>query len=373
MSRPDLARLRWRLLAANLGVAAAVIVAIAAGVWLAAPGAFEDAMGGMSGSMSGGMMGTDASGMMDPLLRSAFGDAVGSAILLGLVVAAVVAVVVSLLVATRLARPIDALAAASRRVGQGDYTGRVPPGDGELGELAATFNEMAAALQASDAWRRDLIGDVAHELRTPITSIRGYVEGLEAEVFIPGPDAWRILGQQTARLEHLVDDLALLWSAESADLRIDLEALDASGVLADAAERHRPTAAARWITVEVEADGAARFIGDRTRVAQVLDNLLANALRYGRDQGMVRLVAATEPGWVRLEVADDGPGMTAEQLARAFDRFYRADPSRSRDAGGSGLGLAISRSLVRAMGGTIEATSAGPGLGTTFAVRLRSS
>jgi two-component system sensor histidine kinase BaeS len=366
MTAPDFGRLRWRLLAANLAVATAGIVAVVAGVALAAPRAFDEAMG-MRGS--GGMTG-GSGGMMDPILRSAFADAVGSALLLGLGAAVVVAVIAAILVATRIARPIGDLAAASERVSHGDYSQPVPASQGELGELAASFNAMAASLAANEQRRRDLIGDVAHELRTPITSVRGYVEGLAAGVFEPGPDAWRVLDEQTARLEHLVDDLALLWHAESHDLRIDLQALDGPGVLADTVARHRGLAASRSIDLALGDLSPMRVRADPHRLTQVLDNLVGNALRYTAAGGKVELGLATDAAVVVISVRDDGPGLTAEQAARIFERFYRADPSRSRDAGGSGLGLAITRSLVEAMGGSVTATSAGPGRGATFAVRL---
>jgi two-component system, OmpR family, sensor histidine kinase BaeS len=365
----DPGRLRWRLLAANLAVAAAGVVAVAAGVWLAAPRAFDDAVGHMGGSGTG-MMGGAAGGMMDPLLRTAFGDAVGSAVLLGLAAAVVVAVVVAVLLATGIARPIDDLAAASRRVARGDYSRPVPATSGELGELAAAFNGMAATLQATEQRRRDLIGDVAHELRTPIASVRGYVEGLQAGVFVPGPDAWRVLEEQTARLAHLVDDLAVLWSAESRDIRLDIETLDGPALLADARERHVTAAAARSIDLAVAVETPASVRADRVRVAQVLDNLVGNALRYSAPGGHVTLALARDGAVAVLSVGDDGPGLTAEQAGRVFERFYRTDPSRSRDAGGSGLGLAITRSLVEAMGGSIAVTSAGIGRGATFTVRL---
>ncbi len=368
MSGIDVGRLRWRLLAANLAVAAAGVLAVAAGVWLAAPRAFETAMG--TGGPGGGMMGGAGGGMMDPVLRSAFGNSVGSALLLGLAAAVLVAVVASVLVATRLSRPIDELAAASRRVARGDYLQPIPPGDGELGELADSFNQMAAALASTEQRRRDLIGDVAHELRTPIASVRGYVEGLEAGVFAPGPETWRVLDEQTARLERLVDDLAVLWRAESNDLRLEIGPVDAASAMADAVERHRSLAAARRISLAFEATRPTMVRADRVRLAQVLDNLVGNALRYTNEAGHVWLGLAAEGAWIALSVADDGPGLEPEQAARVFERFYRADPSRSRDAGGSGLGLAITRSLVDAMGGTIAVSSSGPGRGTRFTVRL---
>jgi two-component system sensor histidine kinase BaeS len=369
MSRPDFGRLRWRLLAANLAVATAGVVAVVAGVWMAAPGAFEVAMGRMGGNGGGSMMG-GTGGMMDPLLRSAFGEAVGSALLLGFVAAVVVAVTVAILVANRIARPIGDLAAASERVARGDYTRPVPAAAGELGELAASFNGMAASLAANEQRRRDLIGDVAHELRTPIASVRGYVEGLEAGVFEPGPDAWRVLDEQTARLEHLVDDLALLWRAESRDLRLAIETLDGPALLSDACDRHRAAADGRSIDLALGTVVPTMLRADRMRIAQVLDNLVGNALRYTQAGGHVALGVDLEAARVALWVRDDGPGLTPDQAARVFERFYRADPSRSREAGGSGLGLAITKSLVEAMGGSVAVASEGPGSGTRFTMRL---
>ena len=378
MTAPDFGRLHWRLLAANLAVAAAGVAAVSLGVWLAAPRAFDSAMGQMGSGMMGGgpagmmdpgMMGGGPAGMMDPVLRSAFGDAVGTAIWLGLGAAVVVAVVVSVLLATRLARPIGELAAASRRVAHGDYGQRIPPADGELGELADSFNHMAAALAATEQRRRDLIGDVAHELRTPIASVRGYVEGLEAGVFQPGPEAWRVLDEQTARLERLVDDLATIWRAESSDLRLEVVPVDGAEAVRAARDRHLSAAAARSITITA-GGGPVRLLADPMRLGQVLDNLVGNAVRYGREGGTVALAALTDGREAVVTVRDDGPGLDPGEAARVFERFYRADGSRSRDAGGSGLGLAITRSLVEAMGGSVAVESPGRGLGTTFTVRL---
>lgn len=364
MKRPDLGSIRWRLLAANLAVAGAGVVAVAAGVWLAAPAAFENAMG-MGGGMGAGM-----NGVMDPLLRAAFGDAVGTALLLGLVAAVVVAVVAAVLLSTYISRPLTQLASASQHVSRGDYAPRVPAAPGELGELVAAFNEMAATLDATEQRRLDLIGDVAHELRTPIASVRGYVEGLESGVFEPGPDAWRVLDEQTARLATLVDDLATLWRAESHDLRLDLEILDGPTLLTQAMERNRPLAAARSVIFGLGSLTQVSVLADRSRLGQALDNLIGNAIRYSPQAGRVELGVAAEGTSVAISVRDDGPGLTPEQAAHVFERFYRADPSRSREGGGSGLGLTITRSLVEAMNGTIAVASAGLGQGTTFTLRL---
>jgi len=370
MTRLGLGSIRWRILAANLAVAGAGVVAVAAGVWLAAPTAFENAMGMGGGMMSGGMMDGSTGGMMDPVLRAAFGDAVGTAILLGLAAAAVVAVVSAVVLSTYISRPLSELATASRRVAHGDYEQRVPATSGELGELAASFNEMAATLGATEQRRLDLIGDVAHELRTPIASVRGYVEGLEAGVFESGPEAWRVLDEQTSRLARLVDDLATLWRAESHDLRLELETLDGPALLAEAVERNRPLAAARSVSIELGNVAHAEVRADRTRLGQAIDNLVGNAIRYARVGGRIELSLADTGSSVAMSVRDDGPGLTPEQASQVFERFYRTDRSRSREAGGSGLGLAITKSLVEAMGGAISVSSDGLGRGATFTVRL---
>jgi two-component system, OmpR family, sensor histidine kinase BaeS len=323
---------------------------------------------GMRGG--GGMMGGAGQGMMDPLLRSAFGEAVGTALLVGLAAALLIAVAGSFLLATRLARPIDALADASRRIADGDYAQRVPSSDGEIGELATSFNEMAAALEATEQRRRDLIGDVAHELRTPIASVRGYVEGLQAGVFTPGPDAWRVLDEQTTRLERLVDDLALLWQADSRDMRLEIEALDGPALIEAAVERHIVIAASRSIGLARGSVAPVRLLADRVRIAQAIDNLVGNALRYTSPGGSVVLDLVGDHAWAVLSVRDTGSGLSPDQAARVFERFYRGDPSRSREAGGSGLGLAITKSLVEAMGGSVAVASAGAGSGTTFILRL---
>jgi two-component system sensor histidine kinase BaeS len=358
----DLGRLRWRLLIGNLLVAGAGAFVVAVAVSLAAPQAFDNAMG--NGTMVG--MG----GMMSATVSTAFGAAVGSALLLGLVAAGIVAVVVALVISARLARPISALAEASGRIAAGHYDQRVQGGGGELGQLASSFNALAASLEATERRRLELIGDIAHELRTPIASLSGYLEGLEDDIFKPGPDTWRVLGDSTARLARLVDDLSDLWRAEAHEIALVPEDLDGPTVLADAVERHRGAAAGRSIELGVADAVPVRLRADRARLTQVLDNLVGNALRYTPEGGAVRLALASHDRIATITVSDTGPGLSPDQLGRVFERFYRADPSRSREAGGSGLGLAIAKALTEAMGGRIWATSAGLGHGATFGLEL---
>ena len=357
----DPASLRWRLLAGNLLVAGAGVAAVAIGVSVYAPGAFDNAMGPGMGGM-GAMMGSTVS--------SAFNSAIGSALILGVIAAGVVAVVVSIFISSRLTGPISKLATASAEVAAGHYEERVPTGGGELGELAASFNAMAASLEATEQRRTELIGDVAHELRTPISTIAGYLEGLEDGVFAPNTETWRLLGDATGRLSRLVDDLSDLWRAEAHEIQMVPTDLDAAMVAADAVERARTAAAGKAIDLGLGDVRPATIRADRARLAQVLDNLVGNAIRYSPDGGRVRVAFSNSGGRARFTVTDEGPGLTAEQLGRVFERFYRVDPSRSRAVGGSGLGLAIAKALTEAMGGRVWVTSPGPGQGTTFGVDL---
>jgi len=359
----DPGRLRWRLLAGNLLVTAAGAITVAVGVSLAAPLAFEHAMDSQ-GAMAG--MGT----MMSSSVRAAFGDAVGSALVLGVGAATLVAIAVAAIISTRLARPITDLTAASRQVAGGEYALRVPAGSGELGDLAASFNDMASSLGATERRRHELIGDVAHELRTPIASLRGYIEGLDEGIFTPGPDAWRVLGDQASRLARLVDDLSDLWRAEARDMALVPEDLDGPSLVLDAIQRHRAAAATRSIELVAEADEPVRLRADRARVAQVIDNLVGNAIRYTPERGRIGVRLEQRGNVAQVAVSDTGPGLTPAQRTQVFERFYRVDASRSRDVGGSGLGLAIAKALTEAMGGRIWATSPGTGQGATFWVEL---
>jgi signal transduction histidine kinase len=213
-------------------------------------------------------------------------------------------------------------------------------------------------------------GDVAHELRTPLTTLDGYLEGLQDGVVAAEPDTWNLLRRETARLTRLVDDLQDLWRAEARQLPLRSEPVDVIAAAADAVERARPAATARRVEVRVQAAGVLIARADRDRLAQILDNYLSNALRYAPDDTVVVINAEAATDEVILSVNDEGPGLTPEQQAQVFERFFRVDPSRSRALGGVGIGLAISRALATAMDGRTWATSDGPGLGSSFYLSL---
>ena len=358
-------RLRSRLLLANLLVAAVALGTVLIGVSLVGPGYFEAAMGHAPGDPMGSLM--------DAATLAAFQDAIRTSLLAATIAALASALVVSLALSSRVARPIGRLATAARRIAAGHYAERVPTtGDDEVGELAGAFNQMSVSLETTERRRMELVGDVAHELRTPLATLDGYLEGLQDGVVEPNTDTWMLLRAETGRLNRLVGDLAELWRAEARQLPLRREPLPIATLLAALRERDAPEAASRDMRVVLEpASGVA--LADADRVTQILANYLANALRYAPAGSTVRLGAQVIRREVVIAVADEGPGLGPEQLAQVFERFYRPDPSRSRALGGSGIGLAIARALAEAMGGRAWATSDGAGRGSTFWLALPSA
>jgi signal transduction histidine kinase len=355
--------LRARLLIANLVVVGVAVGTVLVGVSVVGPGYFQQAMGHRP---------TDPAGQaMDELTRMAFQDAVRAALLAATLTALGAAVVVSLALAARIANPVSRLAGVARRIASGHYTERVPSeGQGEVAELARAFNQMSASLEGTERRRLQLVGDIAHELRTPLTTLDGYIEGLEDGVVVPTPETWQLLRRETARLTRLVGDLQELWRAEAGQLPLTIGELDLGDLLGEVVERFAPEAASRGIRIETDLGLPARALADRDRVVQILANFLSNAIRYSPADAAVVVGTDRRGGQARLWVRDAGPGLTDEQRAQVFERFYRLEPSRSRAEGGAGIGLAIVRALAEAMGGRAWAESPGPGLGSTFWVAL---
>jgi len=354
--------LRARLLLAFLLVIGATLGTVAVAAMLVGPGYFAEAMGHLPGDPMGAAM--------DAATRGAFNEAMQRALVAATVIAIVSATVVSLAVAARIAGPIGALAAATRRIAGGHYAERVPiPEPDEFGELATSFNEMASSLEATERRRLQLVGDVAHELRTPLTTLDGYLEGLEDGVVAPSDETWRLLRAETARLTRMVNDLSELWRAEARQLPLHIETVDVAAIARDVGDRFVPQAQPRVITLDLPSS-ATMAVADRDRVAQIVSNYLSNALRHAPDGSRISITTARAGGVATLSVRDQGPGLAPEQLEAVFERFYRVDSARSRAGGGSGIGLAIVRALAEAMGGRAWAESAGPGSGATFHLAL---
>jgi two-component system sensor histidine kinase BaeS len=293
------------------------------------------------------------------------------------------AALVTVLAGRRLVRPILALTGAAQRMGAGDHTARVTvpgsPGGDEVTRLADAFNAMAASIEGSDRQRKALVSDVAHELRTPLANVRSHLEAAEDGVLPLDADLIRSLREEAELLERLVRDLQDLALADAGMLRVHPEERDAADLAAQAVAAHRARAEASGVAVRVDAPpGPVPVHADPGRLRQALGNLVSNAVRHTPAGGTVVLAVRTvraasavrqDGNDVVLTVTDTGRGIAAEHLPHVFDRFYRADPSRSRTTGGSGLGLAITKHLVEAHGGTVEASST-PGRGAVFTIRL---
>ena len=256
--------------------------------------------------------------------------------------------------------PVALLGSVARRLGQGDLTQRVPvTGKDEIGDLGLTFNTMADGLEKAERQRRSLMADVAHELRTPLSNIQGYLEAVRDGVLEPASPTIDTIYQQAAHLSDLVEDLRVLALAEAGVLRLNSEPDSLEDVLRRSVEAVKPRAEQRSVAVSLDISGDLPLVDmDRTRIAQVVGNLLENAIAHTPEGGQVQIIAEpAEPSRVRVTVADTGEGIAVDDLSQVFDRFYRVDLSRSRATGGAGLGLTIARQLVEAHGGGIRAES----------------
>jgi signal transduction histidine kinase len=285
------------------------------------------------------------------------------------------AVVLSVRTVRGVAIPLTEILAAIDAVADGDLNVRVPErGRGEMDRLARSFNRMIDELARTDAQRRNLTADVAHELRTPLHIIQGNLEGILDGVYQPTPDHIEATLEETRLLTRLVDDLRTLSLAESGQLLLRRGPVDIGDLLADVSTSFSGQAEAAGVALRLlDLPGATEALvvdGDADRLDQVLSNLLANALRHTPPDGSITLSAAAANSTVRITIADTGQGITPEDLPFIFDRFWRGDRARSHTAGvGSGLGLSIANQLVTAHGGEIEVTSQ-VGRGTTFVISL---
>jgi signal transduction histidine kinase len=285
-------------------------------------------------------------------------------------VGAGVAAIVGTVAARRITGPLAALAAGARRIGGGDLSQQVPvTGDDEIAQVAQTFNTMLTDLRDAEESRRQLQADIAHELGTPLSVLQANVEGMLDGVVDTSPRRLALLHAQTQMLTRLVRDLRDLSLLQEGQLPLDRQPIDLRAVLHEVGEIVRPTAGAKGVTLTVTGGPPIAVHADRDRIAQVLHNLLANAVRYTDAGGAVSVTARRESGRVVVEVGDTGAGIPADDLPRVFERFHRVDRSRSRATGGAGLGLAVVKQLVEAHGGTVWATST-PGSGSVFAFAL---
>ncbi len=283
------------------------------------------------------------------------------------VLAGLMGLVLGVIIARHLSQPLDYLARAARQLSQGDLSQRVPvSGSDEVAEVMTAFNEMAEALQRSEALRRNMIADIAHELRTPLSVIQGNLQAMLDGVYPLTRAEIAHVYDETLLLNRLVSDLRSLTQAEAGRLHLNLVSVEPGELVMGVGEMFREAAREKRIALEKAIAPALPAIqADPDRLRQVFANLLSNALRHTPAGGRILIGADLAEDAVRFSVEDTGPGLSAEERAQVFERFWRADASRSRDRGGSGLGLTIARYLVEAHGGQIGVESQ-PGQGSHF-------
>ncbi len=289
-----------------------------------------------------------------------------------LVIAVLCALAVTWYVAGRLQRPLASLTRSAERMGRGDYEARATAtGAGpELASLAEAFNVMAGRLSDTERTRRRLVGDVAHEMRTPVATMAAYLDGLDDGVAAWDGPTSALMRANVERLARLCEDMSAVSRAEEGHLRLRRSAVDVADLLEAAEHEGRPGFEAKGVRLLLEPPPDVSVDADPERLAQVLSNVLTNALRHTPAGGAVSLAASVDGDVVRVEVRDTGEGLDPEQLTHVFERFYRGDAARTRDARGSGVGLTIAKAIVEAHGGRLTAASPGHGHGSTFTVAL---
>lgn len=294
---------------------------------------------------------------------------------LALLAALLASIVVSVFLTRRIARTLARVRQAAVQVASADYSARVPAvGMGaEFTDLAGAFNTMAGELDRIEQTRRRMLGDLAHEMRTPVATLDGYLEAFIDGVERPDHATVGMLREQVGRLARLAEDIALVTTTEEGRLSMHRQTVSGAELIDNAVSQAAGRYADEGVILEVSASGGASgtvLSVDLDRLGQVLTNLLDNALRHTPRGGRVELSARCDSGSLRLQITDTGSGIAAEHLPHLFERFYRADTARDRAHGGSGIGLAIVRSITQAHGGTVTADSAGPGQGATFTIDL---
>jgi len=295
-------------------------------------------------------------------------DAIMRTVWLGAATTVALAAVAALLVSRRTTRPLTALAAAAGAVGRGepDAEKLLRPGPGELGQVSAAFAAMARNLRREDQLRRDMVADIAHELRTPVTILQGGTEELLDGIADPTPGMLTSLHDETLRLGRLVDDLATLAAAQAAALTLHKAPADLAKIATDAAKALAPQFAEAGLRLSLHTAPTV-VIADEARLTQVATNLLTNAVKYTPPGGQVTVTTCTDAEAARLTVTDTGPGIPAADLPHVFERFWRGAGTKARS--GAGIGLAVVAELAAAHGGTVSAASPA-GSGAVFTVTL---
>jgi signal transduction histidine kinase len=292
--------------------------------------------------------------------RAMYDDSVTTVVVAASVVAVIASIVLAIVLARMLARPLNEIGGAARRIADGDYAARVPrDGPEELASLADSFNQMAASLERQESLRRDFIANAAHELRTPLTNLQGYLEALRDGVITADRATYESLHEEADRLVRLSRSLDALAEGDAGGNPPVLVEVDVAAAVRSALDLVAPTIERAGLRLVVAVPATLPARADPDGLAQVLANLLSNAIRYTPADGTITVRAERRPADVLISVSNTGEGIPPEDLDRVFERFYRVEKSRDRAHGGAGIGLAIVKQLVEAAGGRVGAESGG--------------
>ncbi len=350
------------------------IVVIISATEFTVPGAFDRHMAEMAA-----VMGPEVSELESDLYKN-FKKAVNESLLFSAVAAFISALIVSLFVSRQVVAPIQRIMIASKHIADGHYNERVQiPGSlekdemDELAQLSLSFNQMTLELEKAETLRRQLIGDIAHELRTPLSTIKGSMEGLMDGVLPAGDDTYHQVYQEAERLQRLVDDLQDLNRVEAGATQLNLELFTVKELVDITRKRLIRQFEEKDVSLELNIpEDLPEISVDADRMGQVFINLIGNSLQYTPAGGAVKISAEQQNEQILVTISDTGIGISPENLSKVFTRFFRVEKSRSRAGGGSGIGLTIAKHLVESHGGKLWAESEGLGKGSTFKMLLRS-
>ncbi|MDD5702459.1 MAG: ATP-binding protein [Dehalococcoidales bacterium] len=306
-----------------------------------------------------------------PVIAIYLSSAISRFFILGSLIAIIIALILTYFISRRITSPIRVLTSTAEKLGQGDFAQRVQvQSQDEVGKLARKFNLMASDLERLEKLRRRIVADIAHELRTPLSNIAGYLEAIRDGVVKPDTATIASLSEEVDLLSRLVNDLQELAMADAGDLKLICQPEDLGQIIEQSVKAIRVKAQDKDLEVSVDIPSGLPLVNvDYHRISQVLHNFLSNAITHTAAGGKITVSARRNDRSIKVSVADNGAGIPAEDLPHMFERFYRVDKSRTRAGGGSGLGLTIAKRLVEAHGGAVEVQSE-PGKGSVFSFTL---